>query len=70
LLAAAVTGIVAYGMAGWLLTLFPLTSLLHKLIVVTGGGSAGLTAYLLMVFVLNISEARSLRQLLSRRDPS
>jgi putative peptidoglycan lipid II flippase len=69
LLAAAVTGVVAYGTAAWLLMHFPLTSFLYKFIVVSGGGSAGLLAYVLMVFVLNISEARSLRRLLSHRTP-
>jgi hypothetical protein len=66
-LAAALTGGAAYQTAAWLLTLFPPTNFPYKFIVVAGGGAAGLLAYLLMVFLLNITEARSLRQLLSRR---
>jgi putative peptidoglycan lipid II flippase len=67
LLAAVVTGVVAYGTAGWLLMYFPLTSFLHKLIIVSSGGGAGLLAYVFMVFVLDISEAKSLRHLLLGR---
>jgi putative peptidoglycan lipid II flippase len=67
LVAAGVTGLVAYGTAVWLLTPFPLTTFPHKLIVVIGAGAAGLLAYVLMVFILNIREAKSLRYLLSRR---
>ena len=65
--AAGVTGLAAYGTAVWLLSAFPLTTFLYKLIVVSGAASAGLIAYILMVFVLNISETKSLPQLLSRR---
>ncbi|MCB8942286.1 MAG: murein biosynthesis integral membrane protein MurJ [Ardenticatenaceae bacterium] len=67
LAAAVVTGLVAYGTAVWLLTPFPLTTFLHKLIVVGGAASAGLLAYILMVFLLDIREAKSLRHLLARR---
>ena len=65
--AASMTGLAAYGTAVWLLSAFPLTTFLYKLIVVSGAASAGLIAYILMVFVLNISETKSLPQLLSRR---
>lgn len=64
---AAATGAVAYGTAVWLLTFFPLTTFGAKLLVVGGAGGAGLLAYSLMVFVLDIHEAKSLRHLLRRR---
>jgi peptidoglycan biosynthesis protein MviN/MurJ (putative lipid II flippase) len=67
IMAAAVTGVVAYGTAVWLLTFFPLTTFATKLLVVGGGGGAGLLAYTLMVFALDIHEAKSLRHLLARR---
>lgn len=67
LLAAAMTGSAAYGMATWLLTLLPLTTFFHKLIVVIGGAGFGLLVYVFMVFLLDITEAKSLRQLLSGR---
>ena len=67
LVAALVTGGVAYGTAIWLLSLFPLINVAHKFIVVIGGSIAGLLAYICMVFILNISEAKSLRQILSHR---
>ena len=69
LIAAGVTGVAAYGTAVWLLNTFPLTNFTNKLLVVIGGATMGLLAYVIMVFILDIREAKSIRHLLSRRTP-
>ncbi|MCB8968349.1 MAG: murein biosynthesis integral membrane protein MurJ [Ardenticatenaceae bacterium] len=64
--AALMTGIVAYGTAVFLTPLLP-TTLVGKFGLVLVAGSAGVLAYMLMVFLLDIKEAKALPRLLRRR---
>jgi putative peptidoglycan lipid II flippase len=66
--AALFTGLAAYLAAQMALTTFSLVAFSHKLAVVALGGGAGLLAYGLMVFLLDIREARRLPQLLRNRN--
>ena len=67
-IAALVTGLAAFGMMELLLTrLTPDTFLSHTLVVVLAG-LAGLTGYTLMVFVLDIKEAKSLSSMFRKRN--
>ncbi|MCA9976619.1 MAG: murein biosynthesis integral membrane protein MurJ, partial [Anaerolineales bacterium] len=63
---ALMTGIVAYGTAVFLTPLLP-TTLVGKFGLVLVAGSAGVLAYMLMVFLLDIKEAKALPRLLRRR---
>lgn len=65
--AALVTGLAALGVMALLLPIFPLDSLLNRVIVVLLGGLAGVAGYTVMVFVLDIKIAKSLPGLLRRR---
>lgn len=65
--AALVTGLSALGVMALLLPIFPLDSLLNRVIVVLLGGLAGVAGYTVMVFVLDIKIAKSLPGLLRRR---
>ena len=65
--AALVTGLTALGVMALLLPIFPLDSLLNRVIVVLLGGLAGVAGYTVMVFVLDIKIAKSLPGLLRRR---
>ncbi len=67
LVATAVTGTTAYLIAQQLISTFTLNGTGNKLIIVLGSGLAGVAVYLLFVFILDISEIKSLRQLLSRK---
>ena len=59
--------LVALGVMVLLLPIFPLDSLLNRVIVVLLGGLAGVAGYTVMVFVLDIKIAKSLPGLLRRR---
>ena len=65
--AALVTGAAAYAAAGLVLDSLPLEGFFERLFVVLIGAAAGVAAYTVMVFVLNIREAKRLPRLLSGR---
>jgi putative peptidoglycan lipid II flippase len=67
IVAAIVTGAAAYAAADFTATISPRTGFSQSLLIVLVGGAAGALAYTAMVFVLNISEAKSLTRMLSRR---
>ncbi len=67
IVAAIVTGAAAYAAADFAATISPRTGFSQSLLIVLVGGAAGALAYTAMVFVLNISEAKSLTRMLSRR---
>ena len=66
-LAALITGAAAYATAKFVMENLPLSGFSENLVVVLVGGTAGLMAYTVMVFVLNIREAKALPHLLSGR---
>lgn len=66
LLAALATGAVAYGAAQMVQGFLPGDGLLGRLSAVAGAGAAGIAIFVAMVYLLNIREAKSLRQLLKR----
>lgn len=65
--AAVVTGAIAWGIFELLRTYLPLTSFKNSLIIVLATSTAGLIAYMDMAFLLNITTAKSLPKLLLRR---
>jgi hypothetical protein len=67
IVAAIVTGAAAYAAADFAATISPRTGFSESLLIVLVGGAVGVLAYTAMVFVLNISEAKSLTRMLSRR---
>jgi putative peptidoglycan lipid II flippase len=67
LLAALVTGLVAYVAANLLRLLLPGSLLWQRLLLVSGSGAAGVALYFLLVYLLDIGEAKALRHLLQRR---
>ena len=67
IVAALITGGVAFVVAQFLLLLLPISSLLNKLLVVGGSGLAGLLTFMALVALLNIKDARALPSLLRRR---
>ncbi len=67
IVASLLTGAVSYGVAVFLSPLIPGTTFSGKLALVAIAGLAGLLAYLLAVFALNITDAKSLWFLVKRR---
>ena len=67
-IAAIVTGLAAYGMMQFTLTWLPPDSFLNHTMVVLLAGLAGIAAYVVMVFVLNITEAKSLQAMFRNRN--
>ena len=67
LAAAILTGLAAYFAAERVTAVVNSSGFVGKLIPVLIGGLAGLTVYLAMVYLLNIKETKSLRQIFSRR---
>jgi len=67
--ASLITGIAAYGTAQFTAAMIPVSNFAGALLIVLFAGAAGILAYTAMVFILNISEAKSLPRLLSRRTP-
>lgn len=70
ILAALITGGLAFATAELLLSVVPLTTLLNKLLIVGGSGLAGLLAFAILVRLLNIKDARALPGLLRRKKNS
>ncbi len=68
LLAAVVTGIAAYGVLQLLLPILPGSSFISRIFVVLLAGLAGIAGYTAMVFILNITEAKSLPAMLRKRN--
>ena len=69
-IAAIVTGITAYITAVFITTVLPITGFAGNLIIVVFAGVAGICAYTAMVFLLDISEAKSIPRLLTRKNNS
>lgn len=67
--AAAITGITAFIVAQFIAAIMPVSGFASTFLVVLSAGTAGILAYTVMVFVLNITEAKSLPRLLTRRPP-
>jgi hypothetical protein len=67
-LAAALTGLSAFGTAYLLSPFLTGATLVSKLGLVAGGGAAGLVAFSAVVYVLNMEEAKSVPQLLFKRN--
>ncbi len=65
--AAAATGLAAYGAAFFLQPLLPVDGFVFKLALVMAGGVAGVAAYTAMVLWLDLKEAKSLPRLLFKR---
>jgi putative peptidoglycan lipid II flippase len=65
--AALVTGITAFLTAEFIAAITPLTGFAGNILIVLSAGVVGILAYTGMVFLLNISEAKSLPRLLKRR---
>ncbi|MCP5096195.1 MAG: hypothetical protein GY943_11630, partial [Chloroflexi bacterium] len=63
IIAAVVTGLVAFGVAELIQTAAPITGFLGRLLLVSVSGAAGLAAYVAVVRVLDIPEAVSLMRL-------
>jgi putative peptidoglycan lipid II flippase len=66
-IAALITGAAAFAIAGFAMANLSLSGFSQNLLVVLAGGVAGLIAYTVMVFALNIKEPKSLPHLLSGR---
>ena len=66
-IAALFTGTVAFVVASFLMANLPLHGFWQNLLLVLAGGIAGVLAYTVMVFALNIKEAKALPHLLSKR---
>lgn len=67
ILAAMITGAAAYAVAGLIMSRLAGGGFAERLLIVFAGALAGVLAYTLMVFVLNIREAKRLPKLLSKR---
>ncbi len=67
-LAAIMTGMAAYFTAQFLASRLPLSGFFNELLIVAVAGAAGIIAYTIMVFALNITEAKSLPRILLRRN--
>jgi len=67
LVAAIVTGLAAFSMMQFLLPLLPADTFMSHMVVVLLAGLAGVAGYTLMVFVLNITEAKALPTLFRKR---
>lgn len=67
ILAAAVTGAAAYAVATYLTSLMETGNFISRLAIVAGAGTAGLIAFTIAVFVLDMKDAKSLKQLASRK---
>jgi putative peptidoglycan lipid II flippase len=67
LVAGALTGLAAFAAAAWLQIPPALGIFGGRLALVILGGAAGVLVYVALVFLLNITEARSLRQIATRR---
>ncbi|MFO7681242.1 MAG: murein biosynthesis integral membrane protein MurJ [Chloroflexota bacterium] len=67
-IAAIVTGLAAYGMMQFTLTFLTPDTFLTRLVLVMLAGLAGIAGYTFMVFVLNITEAKSLPAMFRRRN--
>jgi putative peptidoglycan lipid II flippase len=67
IIAAIITGATAFIVARFAAANLPLTGFSQSLLVVLMGGAAGVLAYTLMVFALDISQAKSLPHMLLRR---
>lgn len=67
LLAAGVTGAAAYGTASFTAVYWPLAGFLGLLFPVLAAGAAGLLVYVAMVWLLDIREAKALRNMLQRK---
>jgi putative peptidoglycan lipid II flippase len=65
--AALVTGVAAYAVAGATMERLPLSGFSQQFLVVLAGAIAGVLAYTAMVFILNIREAKRLPHLLTGR---
>jgi putative peptidoglycan lipid II flippase len=70
IVAALLTGGLAYLVAHFLMGYLPLIGLVNKLLIVSGSGLAGLLAFVLLVRLLNIKDARALPGLLRRKKNS
>lgn len=70
IVAAAVTGVVAYLAAELLADFLLPIGFVPKLLVVAAGSAAGLLAYIAMVVILDVPEAKSLHKLLLQKLPS
>ncbi|MDX1412556.1 MAG: murein biosynthesis integral membrane protein MurJ [Candidatus Promineifilaceae bacterium] len=68
--AAVVTGMVAFGAERLIATILPFSGFSQTFLIVSCSAAAGLLAYTVMVFTLNITEAKALPRLLSRRSTS
>ena len=66
--AAIVTGMAAYGMMQLVLPLLTADTFLSRMFVVLLAGLAGVAGYTVMVFVLNITEAKSLPSMFRKRN--
>jgi len=67
-IAAIVTGLAAYGMMQFILPLLTPDTFISRVIVVLLAGFAGIAGYTVMVFVLNITEAKSLPSMFRKRN--
>jgi putative peptidoglycan lipid II flippase len=67
MLAAGVTGVIAFAVAQAMLSILPPTGFLERLVLVGTSGLAGLVAYLIMVRLLQIPEAESLVRLVKTK---
>jgi putative peptidoglycan lipid II flippase len=67
LIAAALVGLAAFGAATLVSGAIGIETATGKLLVVLAGGAAGVLVYTILVFALNISDAKSLRAVFSRR---
>ena len=65
--AAAMTGLAAYGAVFFLRPFLPTTGFFFKLALVSAGGVVGLAVYTLMIYGLDITEAKSMPRLLFKR---
>jgi hypothetical protein len=62
-----VTGTAAFAVASFVMANLPLHGFWQNLLLVLAGGVAGVLSYTVMVFILNIKEAKALPHLLSKR---
>jgi hypothetical protein len=60
-------GLAAFGAATLVSGAIGIETATGKLLVVLAGGAAGVLVYTILVFALNISDAKSLRAVFSRR---
>jgi peptidoglycan biosynthesis protein MviN/MurJ (putative lipid II flippase) len=67
ILAALVTGAAAYAVATIVMSQLAVGGFMERLLIVFAGAAAGVLAYTLMVFMLNIREAKRLPKLISNR---